>query len=451
MEEKNEKKDNELVYPEGGYGWVIVFAIILLNISLLTLIYCFGIIFRDEFNDMGITAAKTSFLLHLQISLFCVVGFFGSPLLKRYSYRKVACAGATIWCSGIFLTSFANSYALLIVTISIMTGVGQGILMPATYLATNSYFKKRLTLAVSISTTGASIFSIFSPKLCHLLVTNLGRKYTVLTLFSISLLSFIGCFLLKPLPPAQKSEEDLVKLNHLNQQATPDNETSVQTYSETTRPKPKTETVISKLINLFDLSLLKQLSYSVAVLALSVSYAAELNVIVMLQFILPELAQFDGNDVANVTSVQFVFDIIGRLVIPMVCHYFNASPKWIYIGALIAASVARTLLAWYYQYYTVVYVAVCIFGVTKGLRAVYQSVIVPKLVPLDKYATANGFQMFFTGAISLVIGPVIGIIHDTWKSYVPALHTASILSCCCVVLWVNETIFNRKKPDRTES
>lgn len=89
--------------------------------------------------------------------------------------------------------------------------------MPATYLATNSYFKKRLTLAVSISTTGASIFSVFSPKMCDLLLANVGRRYTVLILFSISLLSFIGCFLLKPVKKTIDIDE-MMELDSKNEQ-----------------------------------------------------------------------------------------------------------------------------------------------------------------------------------------------------------------------------------------
>lgn len=95
---------------------------------------------------------------------------------------------------------------------------------------------------------------------------------------------------------------------------------------------------------MFDLKLLKQVSYSVAVVSLSISFAAELNVILMMQFVLPELSDFNRTDVANIISVQFMFDIIGRLFIPGIFHCFGASPKWIYMGALLTATAARTCM-----------------------------------------------------------------------------------------------------------
>ncbi|XP_072376357.1 monocarboxylate transporter 3-like [Diabrotica undecimpunctata] len=442
MDSKNDTKIEEHVYPEGGYGWVIVFAIILLNVSLLTLIQCFGIIFGKDFELMGVTAAQTSFLLHLQSSLYCITGFFGSPLLKQYEFRTVAFIGTTIWCTGILLTSFGNSYTAFIFTISVLTGIGQGILMPSTYLATNSYFKERLTLAVSISTTGASIFSIVSPKLCDILVSKVGRKYTVLVLFGLSLLSYVGCFLMRPIQRKKvEHPEELTKLE--TSQPIYANEDSSNVYKETTQPI-KRNPVLLKLINVFDLELLKKPSFIIAIFSLGVSFAAELNMVLMMQFVLPELSKFSRTDVANITSVQFIFDILGRLVVPFACHSIHAPPKWVYAGALIAATGARTLLATYAHSYTAAYAACCIIGVTKGLRAVYQSVIIPKLVPLEKFVAANGLQMFFTGAVSLAIGPLIGSIHDHFNSYVPALHASSILSCACVLLWILEAIFSRK-------
>lgn len=71
--------------------------------------------------------------------------------------------------------------------------------MPALYLATNTYFKKRLTLAVTFGVTGGSISLIFMPQICNLLLNQYGTKYTILILFAISLHAFPCCLLLRPL------------------------------------------------------------------------------------------------------------------------------------------------------------------------------------------------------------------------------------------------------------
>lgn len=113
-------------------------------------------------------------------------------------------------------------------------------------------------------------------------------------------------------------------------------------YRDTTIPVKKEESLAQKIYSLFDLQLLKQTSYVLVVVGLGVSFAAELNVILMMQFVLPELSGFSRSDVAIVTSVQYVSDIIGRLAIPLVSHYLEVGPKVMYGGALIVATISRT-------------------------------------------------------------------------------------------------------------
>ncbi|XP_030766427.1 monocarboxylate transporter 9-like [Sitophilus oryzae] len=444
MDKSGEKK-SETYYPDGGYGWIIVCAIILINVSLLTLVPCFGIIFRDEFKEWGITAAQTSFLLHLQSSLYCCFGFFTSPFLKMYGMRKVAFFGAFLMSLGIFLTSFGTSYFFLIFSVSVLTGMGQGTLMPATYLATYTYFKKRLTVATSLSVTGASMAPIFMPKICDILLTKFGRRFTVLFLFFVSLLSLIGCFLLKPVKQKSSEEnENDIKLNsevEVKEELLKTIENGV--YEKTTIEKPMN--VWKKLLHTFDLHLLQDVPFVLIVLGLGVSFASELNIILMLQFILQELSQFERSEAAVAISVMSITDILGRLVVPMVAHMFNAPPKLMYGGALVVASIGRTVLAGWSKEVILVFISIGLIGLTKGCRAVFQSVIIPKFVALEKIPGANGINMLFTGGISLVIGPIIGVIHDKTGSYFYALHASTVLSLLCVTLWIVELIYEKRR------
>lgn len=100
--------------------------------------------------------------------------------------------------------------------ICLFEGVGQGILTPALYLATNTYFKKRLTLAVSFSVTGTSLSPIFMPQVCNLLLNLYGTKYTILILFAISLHAFAGALLLRPLRKKNRKVQEVERMLKLN-------------------------------------------------------------------------------------------------------------------------------------------------------------------------------------------------------------------------------------------
>ncbi|XP_066245547.1 monocarboxylate transporter 5-like [Euwallacea similis] len=451
---KVKEKAQESYYPDGGYGWVIVGAIMLINVSLLTLVPCFGLIFAQEFKEWGVTSTQTSFLLHLHSSLYCSLGFFTSPFLKLYGMKPVALFGAALMCLGILLSSFATSYLYLIGSTSVLIGVGQGIIMPATYLGTYTYFKKRLTIAVSLTITSASLSPIVIPKVCDVMLTLVGRKYTVLLLFGISMFSFIGCLLLKPVQKKDSKTEEMVEVNSAVPTATQQEAATLlqddqkdPVYKDTTLPKkPNTAMSIGlKLFDIFDLHLLHNTPLVIMIVGLGVSFAAELNIILMLQFMLGNLSLFDRSDIAIAASIQSVADIGGRLVIPMCVHYFKVHAKLTYAGALVVAILTRTVLATWPTQKVVVYVVVIAIGLTKGTRAVFQSVLLPNYVDLDKITAANGISMLFTGIVSLIVGPLIGLVRDVSGSIIYALHSASLLSGLCVVMWIIEYFFRERK------
>lgn len=49
-----------------------------------------------------------------------------------------------------------------------------------------------------------------------------------------------------------------------------------------------------------------------------------------------------------------------------------------------------------------------LMGVSKGAKAVYQAIILPQYVPLEKLANAMGFLLIINGTISLLVGPLLG-------------------------------------------
>lgn len=49
-----------------------------------------------------------------------------------------------------------------------------------------------------------------------------------------------------------------------------------------------------------------------------------------------------------------------------------------------------------------------VLGLAKGSKAVFQALIIPKYVSLEKLPAATGLSMIFNGLLSLIIGPIIG-------------------------------------------
>lgn len=75
----------------------------------------FGLVFKDSFVVLGLTATDTSVIININFAFGMVLGLINGPILKTFGYRKVAITGSIIYAVGVTLTTFANSFSLIII------------------------------------------------------------------------------------------------------------------------------------------------------------------------------------------------------------------------------------------------------------------------------------------------------------------------------------------------
>ncbi|KAK5644012.1 hypothetical protein RI129_007857 [Pyrocoelia pectoralis] len=430
--------------PDGGYGWIIVISSVLITSCITPIVQCFGLIYEKPFKEMGISATQISFLLHLYNSIMCTCCFVAGPLLKKYNFRQVAFVGCLTVCTGVSITYFSNTYEQLLITFCILIGIGQGLITQSVSLAINTYFKNRLTLAMSYSVTGTGLLPIITPQVTNILLTNYSTQGAVLILAGISLHSLAGALLLRPLyqkPRRTVSGETQIEQNEENSVATEHTPDEIRCLI---RDEFKLS-VTSKLRSLLNLELLKESSFVILIIGMSISYVAELNFNLINPFVLAELAQFSRDDVALAMSIQATGDICGRLLIPVMSHKLKWAAKPMYLISLIGSCIGRQVLVSFCDIRIVILTISILLGLAKGSRAVYQSLVLPEYINIERLPVAMGFLMILNGGLSIAVGPIIGFVHDFTKSYTYALQTASLLSMSCVMLWFVDELVRRIK------
>lgn len=185
---------------------MILVAVTIINLAVLPVQQCFGLIFTERFMSLGITATQTSLILHLTGTITCSLGLINGPMMRRFSFRKVAFFGGLIVGIGICLTAFAISLPTIIITYCIIIGIGYGIVFPATSLALNTYFRKKRNVAMGFSVTLTGLGPIVMPLLIAKLLENYATTGTLLILAGISMHSLIGASLLKPFMKTEKQD-----------------------------------------------------------------------------------------------------------------------------------------------------------------------------------------------------------------------------------------------------
>ncbi|KAF1384809.1 hypothetical protein PFLUV_G00124010 [Perca fluviatilis] len=195
------------VPPEGGFGWLVVFAATWCNGSIFGIQNSFGILHMMLMKEHVDPDDQTSqFKVAWVGALAMGMIFFCSPVVSmftdRFGCRKTAVSGAVVAFIGLLSTSFANSLSLRYFTYGILFGCGSSFAFQPSLVILGHYFRQRLGLANGVVTAGASLFSMGLPVFLNKVVEPLGlsRTFQILSLFM--LVQALLALMFKPLLPA---------------------------------------------------------------------------------------------------------------------------------------------------------------------------------------------------------------------------------------------------------
>ncbi|XP_076015699.1 monocarboxylate transporter 8 [Genypterus blacodes] len=201
-----ERRGAGFVPPEGGYGWLVVFAATWCNGSIFGIQNSFGILHtmleKEHANpDDQTSQFKLAWVGALAMGMIFLCSPVVSMFTDHFGCRKTAVGGATLAFIGLLSTAFANSLGLRYFTYGILFGCGSSFAFQPSLVILGHYFRQRLGLANGIVTAGASLFSMGLPVLLNKVVEPLGvsRTFQILSLFM--LVQALLALAFKPLLP----------------------------------------------------------------------------------------------------------------------------------------------------------------------------------------------------------------------------------------------------------
>ncbi|KAL3266168.1 hypothetical protein HHI36_010352 [Cryptolaemus montrouzieri] len=191
-------EQKKMVPPDGGWGWMVVLGVSLVNLCTRSIEQSFGLLFGDLLDEMGVKTTGSAMIMSALDALINFSGLLVGPLIRAFSYRKVSLAGAFLCSLGLITTFPANNMGHILITYSIINGLGVGLASSATFVALNNYFVKKRGQAVGLSLAGTAFGMMVMPQAVKLLLDAYSFRGAILVLGAFALNGVVGSCLLQP-------------------------------------------------------------------------------------------------------------------------------------------------------------------------------------------------------------------------------------------------------------
>ena len=182
--------------PDGGYGWVCIFACFLINGSTWGICASFGVYLTYYLSyDIfpGSSDIDYAFVGGANFAAALITAPAVNWLLRRFGTHPVMLSGCVIWTLGWITASFAKTLWQLVLSQGLCVGVGLGLIWQPSTGIVSQWFQARRSMAQGITSAGSGFIGIiYSVSTIHM-IENLGLPWalriTGLTSFAMLLVA----------------------------------------------------------------------------------------------------------------------------------------------------------------------------------------------------------------------------------------------------------------------
>lgn len=187
--------------PDGGWGWMVVFASFMTHVVADGVTYTFGIFYVEFLKYFHESKGKTSWVSSIMVGTTFCIGPVASGLTTKYGCRAVTIAGALLATAGLLLSVPAPNVTYLFFSVGICTGAGFGLMYLPAIVSVTMYFEKKRAFATGIAVCGSGFGTFVLAPLIEYIVRLYGWQGALLITAGMVLNCCVFGALLRPLPP----------------------------------------------------------------------------------------------------------------------------------------------------------------------------------------------------------------------------------------------------------
>ncbi|KAG5347233.1 MOT14 protein, partial [Acromyrmex charruanus] len=177
-----EAKRKKPKVPDGGWGWVVVLASLIISMVADGISFSFGLLYIEFLHEFGASKSKTAWIGSLFMAVPLLSGPIMSALVDRYGCRNMTIVGGLISGLGFILSIFSNTIEIMYLTFGVIAGLGLGLCYVTAVVSIAFWFDKKRTLAVGLGACGTGIGTFVYAPITTYLIKEYGWRGTCLLL-----------------------------------------------------------------------------------------------------------------------------------------------------------------------------------------------------------------------------------------------------------------------------
>ncbi|XP_076659006.1 uncharacterized protein LOC143362593 [Halictus rubicundus] len=181
-DEIGKAKQRKPKVPDGGWGWVVVLASLVISMIADGVSFSFGLLYIEFLEEFGASKSKTAWIGSLFMAVPLLSGPIMSALVDRYGCRSMTIIGGLISGFGFVLSCFSNTIEVMYLTFGVIAGLGLGLCYVTAVVSIAYWFDKKRTLAVGLGACGTGIGTFVYAPMTTFFIEEYGWRGTCLLL-----------------------------------------------------------------------------------------------------------------------------------------------------------------------------------------------------------------------------------------------------------------------------
>lgn len=491
-----------------GWAWMVLlgsFAISTINVGTEKSFGIFFIEFLRQFKGKVFMTAMINTVWNVVFSItsasVLLIGF------KRVSIRMSVFLGITLCTLGYGISCFATGLEYLLVSQSILVGMGAAFNIPPIYILIGEYFDKKKGIANAVFVSGNSLGGVIMPPLYRYVFDEYGLRGGLLITAGITFNSLVAAALLRPttfyinhsskklcidngdgeskqLSKSADAGSDLNSLQPLLSNTMPNNSTDTRTdidnkdsdkssYSVTVKydknndivfdcstHKPETmENHVStmedeekeqgcflKCKNKMDCSLFKNIHFLLFLVIYVLGNVANMCAHIYIPTYAKDIGISD-NRIAIIVSVYCISDFAGRIVAGFLADLPRITAEHVvFVSQVVVGLVLQFTI--YYTSFILLLVFAVILGCSAGMITALFPPMMFGIVGKARYPSAMAIFILWICLLEGLAVPVLGYFRDVNSTFHFTFHLMGASSFVCISLLIIFIILKKKTSSR---